>query len=636
MSLELNNLLEFGDFRLDPNQRLLLRDGRPVNLTPKAFELLVLLAARTGKLVEKEELLNTIWPDVAVEEGNLAVMISHIRKALGDDPERHQFIETVPKYGYRFVANVTRSVEPATEPVPSIPVEAVPSLAASGQSGNGRTFQFRFSIMSTLAIGLLMVCAVAVAWRLSARRPPTVVEADTIHSLAILPFRQIGQAGDEEYLAEGTADALITRLGGINDIVVRPASAVEEYRNSALNPVDIGKRQGVDAVLDGRMQRVGERVRLTVHLIRVQDGTALWADAFDERVTDILDLEDEISERVAQSLRLHLSNADVQRIRRKPTDNAEAYEAYLKGRYFWNKRTEQSMQRGLEFFQESIRLDPGFAEGYEGIADSFATLGLYGSMPPNGAFPKARDAAQKALSMNDTLADAHATLGLIYFYYDWDGPAAENEFRRAIDLNPHYAMAHSWSGEALAAMGRFPEAIEESRRAISDDPLSLIVNANAGWTLFLAGRSDEAIQVLRKAIELDPTFPRTHFRLGIILEATNHSQEAIDEFRKAVELSKGNADYEASLANAYASAGRPVEAREVLNLLLSRSRSEYVPAFGFALIYSALKERDSAFEWLHRATSDHSTSMAYAQVDPLIAPLRSDGRFSSVAQNLKF
>jgi DNA-binding winged helix-turn-helix (wHTH) protein/TolB-like protein/Tfp pilus assembly protein PilF len=628
----MNELFEFANFRLDPHQRVLLRDGTPISLTPKAFELLVVLADRSGRLVEKEELLSTVWPDVAVEEGNLTVMISHLRKALGDDPEHHLFIETVPKHGYRFTARVARRVETDRGPErPTLQAEETHAVPFSQASGSGR----RSILWRGSAVGL-SICALALVWRFSAFNGAAEAGSGTIRSLAILPFQELGQPQGNAFLGEGTADALITRLGSIDSIVVRPTSAMDKYRNSALSAVEIGRKQEVDAVLDGRIQREGDRIRLTVQLLRVRDGTALWADSFDEKVTNIFALEDEISERVAQSLRLRFSREEVKRIRRKPTDNPDAYEAYLKGRYFWNKRTEESVRRGLDYFREAIRLDPTFAEGYEGIADSYATLGLYGSMSPNEAFPQARMAAQKALSMNKLLAEAHATLGLIHFYYDWDGPAAENEFRLALDINPNYAMAHSWNSEALAAMGRFPEAMAESQRAMEDDPLSLIVNSNAGWTFFLAGRTDKSIQILKKAIELDPAFTRTHFRLGIVYQAGDDSQNAIAEFRKAVALSNGNAYYEASLANAYAAAGFAAEARQVLDSLKTRARNEYVPAFGFALVYSGLKDRDNAFEWLRRATTDHSTSMAFVRVDPLLASLRSDSRFTSLVQELRF
>lgn len=636
MSAAMNELFQFGNFSLDPSQRLLQREGSTISLTPKAFELLVVLVGRSGRLVAKDELLCTVWSGVAVEEGNLTVTISQLRKALGDDREKHEFIETVPKHGYRFVASVTRKAGAIPKEESLIVGAPAGTSQETSPTSRRQLVQASFSRRYGLLWAALSICSFALVWRFVIPKGAAETSEGTIHSLAILPFQEIGQPKDSDFLGEGTADALVTRLGSIDSIVVRPASAMQKYQNSALTPIEIGKKQAVDAVLDGKMQREGDRIRLTVQLLRVKDGAALWADSFDERVTDIFGLEDQISERVAQSLRLRLSSADVLKIKRKPTENTAAYEAYLKGRYFWNKRTEQSVLRGLAYFRESIQIDPNFADGYEGIADSYATLGLYGSMSPNEAFPQARAAAEKALSMNNGLADAHATLGLIHFYYDWDGPAAENEFRRALDINPNCAMAHSWNSEALAAMGRFPEAVEESKRAINNDPLSLIVNSNAGWTYFLAGHADQADQTLHKAIELDPAFPRTHFRLGIVYQAANQLPQAIDEFRRAVELSNGNAYYEASLANAYASAGQVAYAKKVLDSLNTRARNEYVPAFGFALVYAGLDDRDNAFEWMRKATADHSTSMVFARVDPLLAGLRSDARFAAVAQSLKF
>lgn len=635
----MNELYEFGNFVLNPQERLLLCAGKPVPLTPKVFELILILVQREGRLVEKDELLRTVWPDVAVEEGNLAVMVSHLRRALGDDRGTHAFIETVSRHGYRFVAPVTRRVESRLPP-PAEQNSAVSQASPIGQPGAG--FSLGSSAYAWLLRGVvfvlvfLSVCAGALAWRAFRQTHVNVAASETIRSLAILPFQEIGAKGDNNYLGEGTADALITRLGRLNTLIVRPTSAIERYREANLNPVDIGKQQAVDAVLEGRMQPEGERIRFTVQLVRVRDGATLWADSFDEKSTGIFALEDEISERVAQSLQIRLSSADVKRMTRKSTANAGAYDAYLKGRYFWNKRTSDAVQHGLDYFRQAIRLDPNFAESYEGVADSYATMGLYGFTPPDQAFPAARKAALEALEMDDSLADAHATLGLIYFYYDWDGVAAENEFRKAIDLNPNYAMAHSWSGETLAAMGRFHEAVDESQRALQDDPLSLIVNSNAAWTFFLAGQSDEAIQTLQKAIELDPTFPRTHFRLGIIYEALGRTHDAVEEFRIAAQSSNGNAYYEASLAEAYGELGDAQAATRILQMLKSRAQTEYVPAFGFALVYAGLHDRQAAFQWLQKASLDHSTSMAFAKVDPSLASLRSDQQFVTIAQNLRF
>ena len=635
----MNVLYEFGSFLLNPQERLLLRDGKPVSLTPKAFELFLVLVQREGRLVEKEELLRTVWPDVAVEEGNLAVMVSHLRKVLGDDRGTHAFIETVPRHGYRFVAPVSKRLEPDPPAARSEEISALPGVeigALAGDLSPGLPYRSQISRIVLLSLGILVICAGTLAWRTVQQKRAPIPEAEAIHSLGILPFQEIGGQGANNYLGEGTADAVITRLGRFSSLTVRPTSAMDRYSGTHLNAVEIGKQQSVDAIMEGLIQRQGDRIRLTVQVVRVHDGATLWGDSFDEKYTDIFALEDKISERVAQSLQIHLSSADMKRMARKPTENTAAYDAYLKGRYFWNKRTTDDVQRGLEYFRQSISLDPHFAEGYEGVADSYATMGLYGSMPPDQAFPAARTAALKALQMDDSLADAHATLGLIYFYYDWDGAAAEDEFQRALEINPNYAMAHSWSGETLAAMGRFNEAIEESKRALNDDPLSLIVNSNAGWTVFLAGQSDQAIEILKKGVELDPSFPRTHFRLGLIYEASGRTHDAVSEFQKAVQSSNGNPYYEASLAEAYGDEGDSQDAMRVLGLLKNRALTEYVPAFGFALIYEGLRDKEAAFNWLQKASLDHSTSMAFAKLDPSLANLRSDQRFANVAQNLRF
>ncbi|MCU1314130.1 MAG: transcriptional regulator, CadC [Acidobacteriaceae bacterium] len=641
----MNHLYGFGAFQLDPSQRLLLCEGRPVQVTPKAFELLVALVERGGRLVEKEELLGMVWPGVTVEEGNLTVMVSHLRKVLGDDRGRHQYIETVSKHGYRFVAPV---VELGGQRItgPPAPLSRAPEVSPPEEHrppGSLHTPSPLWSRPQVYLAGAVVVLVIAVSALFFASRVLSKSQArgavatpGTIHSIAVLPFRTIGTAAGDEYLGLGTTDALITKLGNAGKIIVRPTSAIEQYRNGALSPEAAGKQQGVDAVLDGRIQREEGRLRLTVQLVRVRDGAELWADTFDEKYTDIFALEDEVSERVVRSLRLRLTDADVKRITKRPTENALAYEAYIKGRYFWSKRTGDGLWKGLDYFREAIRLDPAFAGAYEGVADSYAALGLYAVMPPVQAFPAAREAATKALQMDDGLADAHATLGLIHFYYDWDGPAAQSEFRRAVQANPSYAMAHSWSGESLAAMGRFPEAAEEARQALNDDPLSLAVNTNAGWTFCLAGQPDTAIETLRKAIEMDQAFPRSHFRLGMVYGSRGLKDQAIAELQKAVRLSGGDPYYEASLGHAYAVAGRAAEAHQILDNLKRRSAHEYIPAYGIALVYAGLNDRVSALQWLAKASVDRSTSMAFAKVDPSLAMLRSDPEFLKLTQRLAF
>jgi DNA-binding winged helix-turn-helix (wHTH) protein/TolB-like protein len=644
MSSTVSHLYEFGLFRLDPTQRLLLRKGSPVSLTPKAFDLLVAMVEQNGHLLVKDKLMGTVWPGVSVEEGNLAVTVSQLRKALGDDRGEHRYIETVSKKGYRFVAPVVDRPEPTAEVVPS-PLESVspPVLPALDEALHLPKAPTRpVPLVSLLhwgviaLAGVLLAAFLMVGRTLANRRALVAVDATSIRSLAVMPFKTIGARSSDEYLGLGTADALITRLSNTGKVLVRPTSAIERYRNSSISPQSAGREQEVDAILNGRIQHDGNRVRMTVQMVRVRDGAQLWAQTFDEEFTNAFNLEDEVSERVAHSIRLQLTDKEHDRFLKRPTDKPEAYNAFVKGRYYWNKRTREGLKKGLEYFREAIRIDPGFSEAYEGVADSYAGLGLYAALPPEEAFPAAREAAHKALEMNEDLADAHATLGLIDFYYDWNGAASLNEFQRAFDSNRNYVMAHSWNAESLAAMGRFPEAVAEARLAVEEDPLSLIVNSNAGWTFCLAGHYEEAIQTLQKAIDVDPSFPRTHFRLGEVYEIRGLYDQAIEEFTRAVKLSGGDIYYTADLGHAYAVSGRTSEAREILRTLRAKASHQYVPAFAIAMVYLGLGDNDSALRWLEKAANDHSTSMAYLKVDPFLRVLDSDPRFQKLIQRVNF
>jgi DNA-binding winged helix-turn-helix (wHTH) protein/TolB-like protein len=644
MHTSVKPLYEFGPFQLDPPERLLLCDGQPVPMPPKAFDLLVLLVERGGHLIEKDELLKTVWRGSIVEEGNLSVTVSFLRKALNDDRGLHKYIETVSKRGYRFVAEVRRVGEPEV----IAPLVHADDSGRTGQEVSGQhqlsPVVFKYAAVTPTSTVRWKILAVALALgvslvlvRMAVRRGTNPVqEAVTIRSLAILPFQTLGAKGADEYLGLGMADALITKLGNTGKIIVRPTSAIQKYAEKGLSPQAAGLEQDVDAVLDGRIQRGADRVRLTVQLIRVRDGVQLWGESFDKEFTDIFALEDSLSERVAQSIRLKLTGEETRRFAKRSTDKPDAYEAYVKGRYFWNKRTEIGMRKGLEYFRQAIALDPTFAEAYVGVADSYATLGLYAMLPPKVAFPAAKEAAKRALEMDDGLAEAHASMGFIHFYYDWNPTDAVTEFQRALADNPNYAMAHSWYGENLAAMGRFPESAAEAQRALEGDPLSLIIGSNAGWTLSLAGKSDQAIEILKKAIDVDPSFPRTHFRLGRAYEQKKSYEMAISELERAVNLSPGDACYKGSLGHAYAISGRESQARKVLQDLEARLGQPYVPGYAIALVYTGLGENDQAISWLQRAFDDRSTSMVYLKLDPELISLHSDPRFEQLSRRINF
>lgn len=645
-----NNLYEFGSFRLDPGRRLLLRDGARVPVTPKAFDLLVVLVNHPGKLLQRDTLLELVWRDALVEEGNLSVCICHLRKVLGDDLGKNEYIETVSKRGYRFVAQVavvrlaldSESLE-KKGPEPSgqiITNGMLDSPDVASHSGLGEVIRIKkiSLVLRSLAFSALVLLTIVEARHLvmGMRGSHSTANAAPITSLAVLPFETVGISETDNFVGLGTADALITRLGHTDKIRVRATSAVERYRNRAPSPQIAGKEQAVDTVLTGKIERHGDLARLTVQMIRVRDGSQLWSDEFDEKFTNAFALEDEVSDRVAHSIDVHMLGEEEKQLTRRSPEMTRANEAYLKGRYFWNKRTAASVQKGLEYFREAIRLDPNSAEAYQGVADSYAILGLYSVIAPEKAYPAARDAAQKSLQLNSRMAGPHATLGLIDLYYDWNGQKAQDEFTQAIKLDPNCAIAHSWSGEDLAAMGRFSEAVAEANLAVSEEPASPIISTNAGWTYYLAGRNDEAIGLLMKAVELDPTFPRAHFRLGIVYENRGRYDQAIAELNKAVQLSGGDFYYESGLGHAYAAAGRTSEARQILSSLARQSKHQYVPGFAIALVYAGLNEDSAAFQWLDKASDDHSASMAYLKVDPELSGLRSDSRFANVARHISF
>jgi DNA-binding winged helix-turn-helix (wHTH) protein/TolB-like protein/Tfp pilus assembly protein PilF len=618
-------------------------------MTPKAFDMLVVLVAKSGHLVDKEELMQTVWPDSFVEEGNLCVTVSLLRKALTIHQDGHKCIETVSKRGYRFVADVKQTRPGIPSPLtvdhsetPAAVDEKIEDernevqiLLPSRVEVAPATTKTQIRIFLAFALAAVII-GTFLLWRMAMTRGLAVnqsEEATTVKSLAVLPFQTLGPS--DEYIGLAMADALTTRLGNTGKLVMRPTSAIEKYANAPQDPPAVGKELGVDAVLGGRIQRDRDRVRVTVQLIRVRDGVQLWADTFDDKYTNIFAMEDAVSGHVARSIGLHLNGEERKRFAKRPTDNRDAYEAYIRGRYFWDKRTAEGMRKGLAYFREAIALDPTFAQAYVGVADSYATLGLYAVLPPKEAFPASKEAGKKALEIDPSLAEAHATLGFVAFYYDWDGRAVDSEFRQAFDKNANYAIGHSWNGEALAGMGRFPEAIHEAKLAQENDPLSMSINTNAGWTLFLAGHRGEAIEALKKIIEIDPDFPHAHFRLGTAYEDGGMYGEAIAELQKAVQLSE-DPYYAGALGHAYAASGNVSAARKMLALLKSSSSQRYIPAYAIALVYAGLGEKDNAFIWLGKAREDRSTSLAYMKVDPVLNSLRGDPRFVSLVQHIAF
>jgi DNA-binding winged helix-turn-helix (wHTH) protein/TolB-like protein/Tfp pilus assembly protein PilF len=610
-------LYEFDAFRLDAGRHLLLRDGQSVNLAPRAFNMLLALIRRRGEVLGKDELMRELWPDSVVEENNLTVIISALRKALGENPQQHRYIVTIPGRGYSFVAEVKEVG--ATPPETDTPVLADPAVTPSRFT----QFSDRRLAWAALSASILIVVIGAVWLNGKSPKPAAVAPVKTI---AVLPFKNLGGQSGDEYLTLGLADTLITSLGNLRQVVTRPTSSVLKYADA--DPLAAGRELGVDALLDGRFQRLNDRIRVTVQLIRVSDGAPLWSEKFDEKFTDVFAVQDATAERVSQALALRLSGEEMRMLAKTLTVNPEAYQLYLRGRYFWNKRTEEGLKKGREYFVRATEKDPGYALAWAGLADSYNLLNTYSLSAPKDSFPKARAAALKALAFDDTLAEAHTSLALAIMVYERDAAGAEREYKRAIELNPNYPTAHQWYAEYLTAQGRFDEAAAEISRARELDPLSLITNSVEGFVSYYARRYDQAAAQLQKILELDSDFWPARFILGGTYAAQGSHRLAIAELEKAQQLSGNNSSVVAELAWAYAAAGRQEDARRLLQELSQKAKTSYVSPYRLAAIHLALSETDAAITLLQKADAERTWEFLYLNVDPKFDALRNHTKFA--------
>lgn len=662
----------FGDFRLYPTEHLLLREQTPLSLAPKAFDILLYLLQNSGHLVKRDALMEAIWPDSFVEETNITVNISLLRKTLGSMPDGQPYIETVPRKGYRFNAAVTEGEDaPIVSEPPSrlqqsnadvmrspAAVSDLAGLGAAASPALQSAVPAASSAPVAPAVRPPLPPAASLAWKASASRIllMTVVCVAVIlgvfyywshwkskgatvsaseRSIAILPFRPLDMTPGDEYLGLGMTDALITRLSNLHKIIVRPVGAVRKYA-TADDPIAAGKQLAVQSVLEGSVQRSGDRTRVTVRLLRVADGELLWGDEFDEKFTDMFSVEDSISQKVASALTINLSGDEKRQLLRPFTENSEAYQLYMKGRFFWNKRTIDGVKKSLDYFQQAIAADPNYALAYAGLADSYTLAGSYGYslLPPHEAMPKAEEAAAKALALDDSLAEAHASLGYIKFTYDWDWVEAEKEFKRAIALNRDYDNAHHWYSHELMALGRNDEAMAEARIALELSPSDTVMNEHMGWTYLMIRDYDHAIQSARKAIEMDPNFLLAHRVLGLAYQYKGQHEEATAEFTRGLELSHGDPVAKAFLARSYAAAGDKTRAKHILDELVQLASRQYVPPAEIAATYTALGRNDEAFAWLHKACDERAAALVYLRVNRDYDSLRSDPRFKELLQRM--
>ena len=473
-------------------------------------------------------------------------------------------------------------------------------------------------------------------WAFSHRPPQRVANAlaSPEKRIAVLPFKPLVPENRDQVLELGMADSLIAKLSNIREIVVRSLNSVRKYGGLEQDPLAAGRELEVDSVLEGNVQKAADRIRVTARLIKVADGSSLWANTFDEKFTDVFTVQNTISQKVADALALRLSSEENKRLTKRYTDNVEAYQLYLTGRYHWNKLTPPEITKSIDFFKKAIELDPTYALAYFGLADAYRALAPSGDVPPKEILPRAKMAAKKALEIDESLAEPHVTLSFIHSWFDWDWPEAEKEAKRAIELNPNLGFAHIAYAQLLSHLGRHQEAITEGERARELDPLSLIINTLDGQYLVSARRYQEAIARLKETLELDPNFWLAHFMLGTALVEKRIYPEALSEFAKATELSNGNAEAMMMTGYTWAMAGDSVKARAVLAELKSRAGQRYVPAEHIAMLCFALGERDEAFTWLEKACENRDVRLCRLKVDPRWDSLRSDPRFVDVLKRM--
>ena len=616
MSHQATDLYEFGPFQIDTQNRLLLRDGQPIPLKPKVIETLLLLVENSGRVLEKDELIEKLWPDTFVDEANLTQNIYVLRKALTTGADAASYIETIPRRGYRFAGDVTKV---------SAPTNVV--VEETRTTSTGRRWIW-------VAVGVALVAILAaLGFRLLSSRFRPTASSNTIKSLAILPFRPLTAGSVDDYIGQGMADALITKLSNTQRLNVRPTSAVLRYNNANIDPIAAGRALDVEAVLDGKVQRVGDRVRVTVQLLRVADGASLWADQYDEDFTGIFALQDSISAQAARSLTLQLTGNEAALMRKHYTQNAKAYESYLQGRYFWNKRNAAGFRKAIEYFEQALAVDSNYALAYAGLADSYIRLNESGVPMNEEAVPKAKAAIMKALSIDDSLGEAHATLGFIKFRHDWDFAGADSEFKRAVELNPNYSEAHQWYAFYLLAVGKTNEADAEIKRGQELDPLSVSFNSNLALFLFFRHDFERSIAQARKTLEMEPDFSTARATLGLSYEQKGSNKEAIAELTRAQQAA-GDVAFAAWLGHVLAQDGQLSEARRILSAIEEHAKRNYVPPYNVALLHAGLGERQQAMDWLEKGVGDRSLRPVWVKLDPRLDGLRQDSRFVQLIQRM--
>jgi TolB-like protein/DNA-binding winged helix-turn-helix (wHTH) protein/Tfp pilus assembly protein PilF len=653
MNAQNGHFFEFGTFRLDAAERVLWRDGQPVPLTGKAFDTLFVLVRHRGHIVGKEELLRAVWPDSFVEEGNLSFNVSLLRKALGEDAHRPQFIETVARRGYRFIADVravdgnevselvietrTRSslvVEEETDEESSTAgggarvAEAVmvqPATAAAIAQPVGEVAR-RFKSKTALAQALLIqAAAVVVAIAAVAYLFYPTHSGEAVDSIAVLPFANVGTDENTEYLSDGISDSLINSLSQLPSLKrVISLTSAQRYKGQQVDPQTVGRELNVRAVLMGKLTLRGDVLLISAELVDVKDNKRLWGDQYNRKLVDVVRLQGEIAQEIAGGLRLKLTGEQKERLAKQYTESTDAYHAYLKGRFFLEKRTGPATEKSIQYLEEAIRLDPNYGLAYATLANCYLST----------SFDAAKQAVAKALEIDNTLAEAHAALGNIRLIEgDWSG--AERAFIRARELSPNYQRFHFDYAHYLRLMKRFEEAVAESKRVLDIDPLSVLYNRNVALALYFARQYDEAIKQCRKTLELEPGMPSANRWLAKSYEQKGLYDQAVEAWLKTGQFTVHGPEAGAALREAYASSGWKGFWRKALDLKKSRAKQMNGDLYGLAENYARLGDKDQAFAWLEKAYEQNDQYLLmWLNCDPFWDDHRSDPRYADLVRRM--
>jgi len=627
-----SSVVRFGTYELNLASGELRKGGILVKLQPQPFKVLALLVERPGQVVAREELRQKVWGDdtfVDFEQG-LNYCIKQIRLALNDDADTPRYVETLPRRGYRFIAPVERlepeGVAPSTAPPEDLVAKRAPPMPHPRPMGG------------TVAIAFLLVVAllVLIGWQRGWFGKPTP-EQKLI--LIVLPFQSLSGNPEDEHLRLGLTEAMISELGRLKPdrLGVIARSTAMTFDRKGVSAEDVLRAlPDVDYVLEGSVQHAGDRVVISASLIQAREQTVLWSEPFERPAADVIALQSDVARRVADGLALTLLPEEKTALARTKTVNPEAQDLYFRGRYYWRRRVPEALLKSIEFYERAIALDSTFALPYTGLADSYTILGStpHDARPPREVMPKAKQAAQKAIALDDRLSEAHAALGLVLMEYDWDWAGADREFRRAIELAPSNSSARQWYAIYFWHVGRFDAAHEQLEQAQKLDPLSIPIRLTVGVHFYYLRQYDRAIAEVNRAVEMEPNYFANYFHLGLALLHSGRHAEALTALERSVKLSEGTPAPQAALGYAYAVTGKPQEARKILEDLKKLSRKRHVPAMYIAAIYTGLGEKQQALEWLERGYEERSQPFVHVHLEPSFDPLRAEPRFQELVRRI--